>query len=85
MKEQEWYHDRMYEMRRELAQEQERLTDKAKQLEERMQLMDAMDGLLAENSKQQADIEALQQQLAEDGISAMIFLVGTGEEVSYEA
>ena len=26
MKEQEWYHDRMYEMRRELAQEQERLT-----------------------------------------------------------
>jgi len=66
MKEQEWYHDRMYEMRRELAQEQERLTDKAKQLEERMQLMDAMDGLLAENSKQQADIEALQQQLAEE-------------------
>jgi uncharacterized protein YydD (DUF2326 family) len=66
MKEQEWYHDRMYEMRRELAQEQERLTDKAKQLEERMQLLDAMDGLLAENSKQQADIEALQQQLAEE-------------------
>ena len=53
-------------MRRELAQEQERLADKAKQLEERMQLMDAMDGLLAENSKQQADIESLQQQLAEE-------------------
>lgn len=27
MKEQEWYHDRMYEMRRELAQEQERLAN----------------------------------------------------------
>ena len=34
---------------------------------------------------EQPDISALQQQLAEDGISAMIFLVGTGEEVSYEA
>ncbi len=66
MKEKEWYQDRMYEMRRELAQEQERLADKAKHLEERMQLMDAMDGLLAENSKQQADIESLQQQLAEE-------------------
>ena len=28
MKEKEWYQDRMYEMRRELAQEQERLADK---------------------------------------------------------
>ncbi len=65
MKEQEWYHDRMYEMRRALAQEQERLTDKAKQLEERMQLVDAMDGLLAENSKQQAEIETLRQQLSD--------------------
>ena len=66
MKEKERYQDRMYEMRRELAQEQERLSDRARQLEERMQLMDAMDGLLTENSKQQADIEALQQQLAEE-------------------
>lgn len=66
MKNTELYREIARGLRRELVQEQERLTDEAKQLEERMQLMDAVDGLLAENSKQQADIEALQQQLVEE-------------------
>lgn len=66
MKDTELYREMARGLNRELMQEQERLADKAKQLEERRHLMDAMDGLLEENRRQQEDIESLQQQLAEE-------------------
>ena len=65
MKNEELYREMAQEVRRELAQEQERLADKARRLEERMQLMDAMEGLLEENRRQREEMESLQQQLAE--------------------
>ena len=66
MKNEEVYREMAQEVRRELAQEQERLADKARRLEERMQLMDAMEGLLEENRRQREEMELLQQQLAEE-------------------
>lgn len=66
MKNTELYREMARNLRRELAQEQERLTDQAKQLEERMRLMDAVDGLLEENTMQRDVIDTLQQQLAEE-------------------
>ena len=66
MKNTESYREMARELRRELAQEQERLTDQAKQLEERMQLIDALDGLLEENGKQREELESLQQQLTDE-------------------
>ena len=66
MKNEDLYREMAQEVRRELAQEQERLADKAKRLEERMQLMDAMEGLLEENRRQREEMESLQQQLAEE-------------------
>lgn len=66
MKNEEVYREMAQEVRRELAQEQERLADKARRLEERMQLMDAMEGLLEENRRQREEMESLQQQLAEE-------------------
>lgn len=58
MKNTELYREIARGLRRELVQEQERLTDEAKQLEERMQLMDAVDGLLEENGMQRDVITA---------------------------
>lgn len=66
MKNTELYREIARGLRRELVQEQERLTDEAKQLEERMQLMDAVDGLLEENVMQRDVIDNLQQQLADE-------------------
>lgn len=51
MKNEDLYREMAQEVRRELAQEQERLADKARRLEERMQLMDAMEGLLEKNRR----------------------------------
>ena len=53
-------------MRRELTQEQERLCDRARQVDERMRLMDGMVELACEHRKLQEECESLQQQLAEE-------------------
>ncbi len=65
MKELDLYLEKAQEMRRELTQEQERLNDRARQVDECMQFMDALSGLLEENKRQQEEIESLQQQLEE--------------------
>lgn len=65
MKELDLYLEKAQEMRRELTQEQERLNDRARQVDECVQFMDALSGLLEENKRQQEEIESLQQQLEE--------------------
>ena len=54
------------EVRREVEHESEQLTDRLEQLNGFMQLMDRVDDVLAENKRLQEDVEALQQQLAEE-------------------
>lgn len=58
--------DTAREMRRGLEREREILTDKATQLNNCIQLMDAMDELVAENRRLQEENDSLQQQLADE-------------------
>lgn len=66
MKEKEWYQERAHETLRMLAQEQERLTDEAKGLEERRRMVEGMESLMDENERLQEETESLQQQLANE-------------------
>jgi hypothetical protein len=66
MKEKEWYKERAHETLRMLAQEQERLTDEAKGLEERMRMVEGMESLMDENERLQEETDSLRQQIAEE-------------------
>lgn len=66
MKDLDLYLEEAQELRRELVQEQERLSDRARQVDERMRFMDGMEELAREYQKLRGEFEALQQQLAEE-------------------
>lgn len=66
MKEKEWYRERTRETLRELAHEQERLTDEAKRLEERRWMVEEMESLMDEHERLQEEAESLRQQLANE-------------------
>ena len=66
MKDLDSYTEIAREVRREVEHESEQLTDRLEQLNGFMQLMDGVDEVLAENKRLQEDVEALQQQLAEE-------------------
>lgn len=66
MEETEQHIEMAREMRRGFEREQERLTEKLGQLNYYLQMIDAMEKLIAENRKQQEEIASLQQKIADE-------------------
>ena len=66
MKDTELYREMARNLQHELSKEQERLEDRAKELNERMQLVDMATQLMDDNEKMSEENASLQRQLAEE-------------------
>ena len=66
MKDTELYREMARNLQHELSKEQERLEDRAKELNERMQLVDVATQLMDDNEKMSEENASLQRQLAEE-------------------